>query len=109
MNRPFLALVLAGIVFLPRGAEAQSAPPIGYWSNANETEQLYVGADAQCTFAAAGAAPWGGPCSWNATYSGGILTIVNQSAYQPAPVYFNVTWVDAGTISLEGDILTRRQ
>ena len=45
---------------LGNAAHAQSAPPIGFWVTADGGERLLVGADSQCSFAATGAATWGG-------------------------------------------------
>jgi hypothetical protein len=83
-------------------ALAQSAPPVGYWSTPDGGERLLV-SNGQCSFAATGAATWGGSCGWDATYSGGILSIEYSTVQGPALVRFNVTWTGQNSISVNGD------
>src|SRR3954468_23665777 len=111
MNIRCLTMGIGALValLLPAAAMAQSAPPIGLWATADGSEQLYVGNDGQCMLSVGGTPSSAGACSWDATYSGGILTVMSTMTYQPAPVYFNITYIDQGTISVEGDVMTRRQ
>ena len=87
-------------------ARAQSAPaPVGVWDS-DSGEHLVIGQT--CGIAANGVTGAVGSCSWNPTGQGGILTIINVNAYQPAPVYFNVVWINASTISVSGDTFHRQ-
>jgi hypothetical protein len=88
-------------------AVAQSPPPFGFWAT-NSGETLLVSAS-QCSLALNGKITTSGSCSWNATYAGGILTIMSNQLYRPAPVYFNVIWVNQQTITVNGDTFSRRQ
>ena len=107
--RPAHALALcAALAFgLPASAAlAQSAPaPVGVWDS-DSGEHLVIGQT--CGIAANGVTGAVGSCSWDPTGAGGILTIINVNAYQAAPVYFNIVWIDASTISVEGDTFHRQ-
>jgi hypothetical protein len=100
-------LLLAGAA---TGAQAQGAPaPIGFWATANGAEQLTITATG-CSLANAQGQPvTSGPCSWNPSSTGGILTIMSSQTYKPAPIYYNVVWVNQTTITVDGDVFTRRQ
>jgi len=100
----FLALTL-----FPASAFAQAAPPIGYWVTADGGEKLLVGADAQCSFAATGAATWGGRCTWQSSSIGGILSVWYSTIGGPAAVRWSVIWVNRTTIKVDGDVFYRRQ
>jgi hypothetical protein len=99
-------LALAG---LATAAHAQGAPaPIGVWSTANGSEQLTVTQTGACALTAPGRGVISGSCSWRASAQGGILTIMSAQNYQPAPIYFNVVWVNQNTISVDNDVFYRR-
>lgn len=90
-------------------AHAESPPPFGFWVTADGGEQLLITQDAQCSLADGyGNITTSGSCTWNATYAGGIMTIYSNQLYQPAPIYFNVLWVDPSTITVEGDVFYRQ-
>lgn len=85
-----------------------AAAPVGFWATANGSEQLLV-SQSGCSLAnGAGVPTTSGPCSWNPSSRGGILTIMSSQTRKPAPVYFNVVWVNQSTISVEGDVFYRR-
>lgn len=89
-------------------AHAEAAAPVGFWTTGTGSEQLLV-SQSGCSLAnAAGVPTTSGPCAWNPTSRGGILTIMSSQTYRPAPVYFNVVWVNRSTISVEGDTFYRR-
>jgi hypothetical protein len=91
-------------------AHAQSPPPFGFWTTADGSEQLLITQSAQCSLADRNGRPTtSGSCSWNASYAGGILTIMSSQLYKPAPIYFNVIWVNQTTIRVNGDVFYRRQ
>jgi hypothetical protein len=104
------AVILRAVVAIATSipsAFAQSAPaPIGVWdSDAGET--MIVGQT--CQIEANGTIGAVGECSWDPSSNGGILTIMNVNAYQPAPVYFNIVWIDEASFSISGDVFHRRQ
>lgn len=85
-----------------------AAAPVGFWTTADGSEQLLVN-QSGCSLAnAAGVPTTSGPCKWTPSSRGGILTIVSSQTRKPAPVYFNVVWVNQSTISVEGDVFYRR-
>ena len=105
------ALTLAFALVSPM-AWAQAATPFGFWSTEAGNETLYVGQDG-CKFEAFNAqrqtvSLTSGRCSWNPSSGGGILTIMAVQLYKPAPIYFNIVWVDQDSISVYGDIFHRR-
>ena len=89
-------------------AHADAAAPVGFWTTQNGSEQLLV-SQSGCSLAnAAGVPTTSGPCKWNPSSRGGILTVMSSQTYRPAPVYFNVVWVNQSTITVEGDVFYRR-
>ena len=103
------AFALAGVTAIGMSALsalAQSAPaPVGVWySDAGET--MVIGQT--CQIEANGTVGAIGSCSWDPSSNGGILTIMNVNAYQPAPVYFNIVWIDDSSFSISGDVFHRR-
>jgi len=34
---------------------------------------------------------------------------MSNQLYRPAPIYFNVVWVNQGVITVQGDVFYRRQ
>ena len=106
------AAALAGLAVAAAAtaACAQSPVPIGFWTTADGSEQLLITQSAQCSLADAQGRPvTSGPCSWNSSYGGGILTIMSSQTYTPSPVYYNVVWVNQTTIKVEGDVFYKRQ
>jgi len=99
----------AGLLAVSTGiAHADAAAPVGFWVNQTGSEQLLV-SQSGCSLAnAAGVPTTSGPCSWNPSSRGGILTILSSQTRTPSPVYFNVVWVNQSTISVEGDAFYRR-
>jgi hypothetical protein len=112
MNLRFCSAAVLAALLLPAAAQAQASPaPVGSWSTDDGSEELVITASGTCQFV--GHTPQGdsltiGSCSWNAGSAGGILTIMNTNQYQPAPVYFNIVWVDQNTIRVYGDVMHRR-
>lgn len=105
----FALAVLASSIGGAGLAHAESPPPFGFWVSPNGGSRLLIGRDAQCSLADRnGDITTSGPCSWNPTYGGGILTILSSQLYQPAPIYFSVVWVDDWTITVEGDPFYRQ-
>ena len=91
-------------------AHAQAAPPIGFWVTQDGGERLLITAGGECSLADGnGRITTSGSCSWNSTSRGGILTIMSNQLYRPAPIYFNVVWVNQGVITVQGDVFYRRQ
>jgi hypothetical protein len=104
--RSALALIaVAAIGVSSSAALAQSAPaPVGTWQS-DSGETLVVGAT--CGIQANGTYGAIGSCTWDPSFQGGILTIMNVNGYKPAPVYFNVVWINGSTIQVFGDTFHR--
>jgi len=109
----FIICFAAGFLFalIPSIAIAQEAPvPSGSWATNPPSEKLLVTASG-CRFSGnngVSSVLIEGDCSWKPSSAGGILTIINVHAYKPAPVYFNVIWVDAKHIKVEGDLFSKQ-
>jgi hypothetical protein len=110
MKRIFTLLTSAFLIAtLGSAVQAQSAPPIGFWVTADGGEKLLVEANAQCSFAATGAATWGGGCTWQPSSRGGILSVWYSTIGGPAAVRWSVVWVNQTTITVDGDRFYRQQ
>jgi hypothetical protein len=104
-----LGLVLVFVLTLfPVSGFAAAPPPVGYWVTADGGEKLLVQGNAQCSFAATGAATWGGTCGWQPSSIGGILSVWYSTIGGPAAVRWSVIWVDRNTIKVDGDVFYRR-
>ena len=111
MRTRLVTLLGLGLCAAPLAAHAQSAPPIGLWSTADGHERLLVSQNGYCDFAAEG--PSGqahilGACGWSSTSRGGILTIMNKNQFKPAPIRYNIVWINQQSISVWGDVFYRR-
>ena len=103
------AIAAMTLTFAAAPALAQAAAPVGFWVTQDGSEQLLITQNGQCSLADRNGRPTtSGSCSWNSTSRGGILTIMSQQLYRPAPIYFNVVWMNQNTISVEGDVFYRR-
>jgi len=105
MTLKFKAVLATGAVILAAAASpafAQAAPPVGVWQTADRSEMLVV-SNGTCRFTA-GRQLIIGRCGWQASSRGGILTIMNQTNYRPAPIRYSVVWINATTISVFGDV-----
>ncbi len=104
--------IVVGLFLLPLFASAQGSPaPIGYWATNPASEQLFVSASG-CKFTGTNGQTSiviEGKCSWNPSSAGGILTIMNIHFYKPAPVYYNIIWVNAKQIKVEGDLFYKQE
>lgn len=97
-----IALLAAGMT--ATSASANSPMPTGLWVLG--VGSFYI-SPSGCKFET----PYHvtvGPCSWNGTSRGGILTIMHNNGYKPAPVYYNVVWINRRTISIYGEVYHRR-
>ena len=107
---PCAALASALVLLVSTGLGFAQAPaPIGYWTTADNGERLLVQQNGQCSFQSVQGTFVGGSCTWKSTSRGGILTIYYSTVRGPAPVYYNVVWINQTTISVWGDIFYRRQ
>lgn len=105
--RKTISLSFAVVLLLASGARGQGGapPPFGTWATKPASETLYVSAS-WCRFTGTNgrtSTVIEGQCSWNPSSAGGILTIMNVHFYKPAPVYYNVVWVNSTTIKVFGD------
>ncbi len=97
-----IALLVAGMT--TTSASANSPMPTGLWVYG--AASFYI-SPSGCKFETPGFVTVG-PCSWNGTSRGGILTIMHNNGYKPAPVYFNVVWINQRKISIYGEVYQRR-
>jgi hypothetical protein len=97
-------------VVLASGAVAQqAAEPTGVWATVGNAETLLV-QNGYCKLTGYGGQVGAvGSCTWSPSAQGGILTVISTLTYKPAPVYFNVVWIDQKTINFSGDIFHRVQ
>jgi hypothetical protein len=95
-------------VVLASGAVAQQAAiPTGVWATDGNSETLVV-QNGYCKLTGNGGQVGAvGSCTWNPSAQGGILTVMSTLTYKPAPVYFNIVWIDQKTINVYGDIFHR--
>ena len=106
MKSNFAGALTAGALLAAAAspALAQGAPaPVGVWQTADHSEMLVVMSNATCRFTA-GRQLIIGRCSWQPSSRGGILTILNQTNYKPAPIRYSVVWINATTITVFGDV-----
>lgn len=74
------------------GATAQGSPaPIGLWQGMNSGDYIMVQANGACS--ASGTVNVAGRCSWNATSTGGVLTMTYQWTIGPARIHWSVRWL----------------
>jgi hypothetical protein len=105
--------IAIGIAFLllPWLANAQGSPaPIGSWATKPPSEHFFISASG-CKFTATNGQTTmvqEGQCSWNPSSAGGILTIINIHFYKPAPVYYNIVWVNSKQIKVDGDLFYKQ-
>jgi hypothetical protein len=107
-----IALFAIGVVFLlPVLARAQAPSPNGNWATNPPSERLYV-SPRGCRFTGTNGARTSvieGQCSWKSSGRGGILTIMNiHQLVHPAPIYYNVVWVNAKQITVYGDVFYKQ-
>lgn len=92
-------------------AAAQAPPPIGTWVGTGGGV-LMVFPNATCGYIVP-AARVQGRCEWMGNSTGGVLTIhyltptVTQTFQNQ--LYFNISWVNQGTITVFGEVFRRRQ
>ena len=110
--RKTICLTIGVVLFSALGAGGQSGAPVpwGNWATNPASEKLYVSAS-WCRFTGTNGTTSTlieGQCSWNPSSAGGILTIMNVHFYKPAPVYYNVVWVNSKTIKVFGDVFYKQ-
>lgn len=104
-------LVAAALVTLANTlpAFAQSAAPTGMWQGTTSGDFIYVQGDGNCSVSGA-SINVAGTCSWNPSYSGGILTLTYWWVTDYANLYYNVTWIDQGQILVNSaEVFVRMQ
>jgi hypothetical protein len=102
------ALVASLLTFAASPARAQARAPIGHWATSPPGEDLYVNANATCSFLARGRVQVQGRCYWQPSSRGGILTITYPMPLEPGKVRYNIVWINRTTISVFGDIMHLR-
>ncbi len=74
-------------------AQAQGSPaPIGLWQGLNSGDYIQVQQNGACS--ASGSINVAGTCSWNATATGGVLTMTYQWTIGPARIHWSIRWLN---------------
>jgi hypothetical protein len=68
-----------------------SPPPIGLWQGMNSGDYLMIQANGACS--ASGTVNVSGSCAWNATSTGGVLTMTYQWTIGPARIHWSIRWL----------------
>jgi hypothetical protein len=72
-------------------AAAQSAPPFGYWIGEASGDGIYLAQDGSCTVS--GSVNVAGTCQWQASYTGGILTMTYPWVIAPGHLFWNIRYL----------------
>ncbi|HVN93256.1 MAG TPA: hypothetical protein VMT38_06155 [Terracidiphilus sp.] len=101
------ACMLLGVFGVQTATAQASPPPIGTW--ANKTEGLVVMQSGTCGFLVNGRPKWSGTCHWETPSArGGILDLTYPMPLQPGHIRWSVIWVNATTITLDGDVFYKK-
>ena len=106
MTSKFTGAIVSGALVLGALASpalAAAPAPVGVWQTADKSEMPVVMSNGTCRFTA-GRQLIIGKCGWQASTRGGILTILNQTNYKPAPIRYSVVWMNTTTITVFGDV-----
>ncbi len=97
--RRWLLLPLACVIALAfqhtAGAQG-SAAPIGLWQGQNSGDYLWVQSNGTCS--AQGTVNVSGTCTWNATATGGVLTMTYPWTIAPGHILWSIRWVNRNVI-----------
>ncbi|MBX3501230.1 MAG: hypothetical protein KF889_17455 [Alphaproteobacteria bacterium] len=78
-------------------ALAQGSPaPIGLWQGMNSGDFILVQPNGACS--ASGTVNVAGTCTWNATSTGGVLTMTYQWTIGPARIHWSIRWLGRDVI-----------
>lgn len=77
-------------------ADAQSAPPIGLWEGLTSHDFLWLQPDGSCS--ASGTVNVSGSCTWNATATGGVLTMTYKWTIDYGHIGWSIRWLDRNLI-----------
>ena len=92
-----LAFAFALLLAPSPGAQAQGSPaPIGLWQGQNSGDYIMVQASGACS--ASGTVNVSGTCAWNATSTGGVLTMTYQWTIGPAHLHWSIRWISRDVI-----------
>jgi len=87
-----LLLCALSLMALSPGAHAQGSPtPIGLWQGMNSGDFIMVQPTGACS--ASGSINVSGTCVWNATATGGVLTMTYQWTIGPARIHWSIRWL----------------
>jgi len=87
-----LLLCLLPLLALSQATHAQGSPaPIGLWQGQNSGDYIMVQANGACS--ASGSVNVAGTCTWNATSTGGVLTMTYQWTIGPARIHWSIRWI----------------
>ena len=102
-----VSILIAMASFARSEAQAQASPPFGTWGSTAGPTTLYVSPQVCYFESRVRNYRIQGACSWNPSSNGGILTIYNASQ-NGAPIYENIVYINATTISVYGEIFRRQ-
>lgn len=106
--KSLFGLLFVAAMLVPQIAQAQSAAPIGVWQGLNSGDYLNIQADGHCS--ATGHVNVAGTCTWRSSYAGGILTMTYPWVLEPGHIYWNIIWINRGTIMVNSvERFVRRQ
>lgn len=87
-----LLLCALSLMAPSQGANAQGSPaPIGLWQGMNSGDFIMVQPNGACS--ASGTVNVAGTCTWNATSTGGVLTMTYQWTIGPARIHWSIRWL----------------
>jgi len=90
-------LALALLLAPSSVVEAQGSPaPIGLWQGQNSGDYMMIQANGACS--ASGTVNVSGSCSWNATSTGGVLTMTYPMPVAPGHIYWSIRWISRDVI-----------
>lgn len=92
MRRIAAAGLAIGLMAPGHAAVAQeSPPPLGLWRGTASGDALWIRGDGECS--ASGSINISGSCTWDATATGGILTMTYPWVTAPGHIYWSIRWL----------------
>lgn len=87
-----MLLCALSLMSLSPAATAQGSPaPIGLWQGLNSGDYIMVQPNGACS--ASGSINVAGTCTWNATSTGGVLTMTYQWTIGPGRIHWSIRWI----------------
>lgn len=92
--RAAICLLLCALSLMApsQATNAQGSPaPIGLWQGMNSGDYIMVQPGGACS--ASGTVNVAGTCTWNATSTGGVLTMTYQWTIGPGRIHWSIRWL----------------